>query len=305
MTVRARPLRAGDLVAIVAPAGGIKAAERVAGAEETLAGWGLKVRVGPHALGRHSFFSGTDDERLADLNEAFRDPEVRGIVCLRGGYGVQRIVDRIDYAAVAADPKLVMGFSDITALHLALWCEVGLATVHGPMASYLERGADGARRALMLDEPVVVRAEPGFRVPGRAEGVLLGGNLTLLAASAGTRHTPDMSGAILLVEEVDEEPYRIDRAIVQLGRAGWLDGLAGVAIGQFIDCVDPGHATSAGEVLAERFGALGVPVLGSLPIGHGESQTAVGLGVPAVLDVERGTLTVGPAHSGAGRVGVG
>ncbi|HEX5201114.1 MAG TPA: LD-carboxypeptidase [Actinoplanes sp.] len=289
-------VRAGDLVALVAPSGAI-GADEVAAAVRVVEGWGLKTRVGRHARGRHSFHSGTDAERLADLNDALRDPDVRAILCLRGGYGLQRIVDDVDFGAARADPKPVMGYSDITALHLALWCEAGLPAVHGPTAGHLSRGADGARRALMGGEPIVVAADPAegtfpVRVNGVAEGVLLGGNLTILAATAGTRHRIDPRGTILLIEDVNEAPYRTDRSLVQLRRAGWLDGLAGVAIGQFTRCVDGTYPRTAEEVLAEHL--TGIPVLGGLPIGHGERQTAVGLGVRAVLDADRGTLTVQP-----------
>jgi muramoyltetrapeptide carboxypeptidase len=244
-----------------------------------------------HVEGRHAFFSGTDEERLADLDDALRDSSVRGVLCLRGGYGVQRIVDDVDFAAVRADPKVVMGFSDITALHVALWCEARLPTVHGPSAPHLD---EHARRALMTDDPIVLVADPGsaVRVPGRAEGLLLGGNLTMLAATVGTRHQPDMSGAILMIEDVNEAPYRIDRYLVQLRRAGWLDGLAGIAIGQFTKCHDETHDVTVSQVLADQLGSLGVPVLGGLPVGHGDRQTAVWLGVSATLDADAGTLTV-------------
>ncbi|MFI5893082.1 LD-carboxypeptidase [Actinoplanes sp. NPDC051513] len=292
-------LRVGDLVALVAPSGAI-GAEELAAAVRVVESWGLKTRVGRHARGRHSFHSGTDAERLADLNDALRDPAVRGILCLRGGYGLQRIVDDVDFVAARADPKPMMGYSDITALHVALWCEAGLPTVHGPTAGHLFRGADEARRALMSGEPIEVAADPAestfpVRVGGRAEGVLLGGNLTILAATAGTRHRPDLRGAILLIEDVNEAPYRIDRSLVQLRRAGWLDGLAGVAIGQFIRCADETYPRTAEEVLAEQLGEK-IPVLGGLPIGHGERQTAVGLGVRAVLDADAGTLVVQAAY---------
>jgi muramoyltetrapeptide carboxypeptidase len=290
-------LRDGDLIALVAPSGAVSEDE-VAAAVRTVEEWGLRARAGRHALGRHSFHSGTDAERLADLNEALRDPSVRGILCLRGGYGLQRIVDEVDFAAAGADPKPMMGYSDITALHVALWCEAGLPTVHGPTAGHLFKGADGARRVLMSGDPVTLAADPAestfsVRVGGRAEGTLLGGNLTILASTAGTRHRLDPHGTILLIEDVNEAPYRIDRALVQLRRAGWLDGLAGVAIGQFTRCVDATYRRTTEEVLAEHFGEQ-IPVLGGLPIGHGERQTAVALGVPAVLDATAGTLVVQP-----------
>lgn len=284
MTVIPNRLEPGDLVALVSPAGPVDAA-RVAHATGTLAGWGLKVRVGPHALDRTGFLAGSDEDRLADLNDALRDPSVRGVLCLRGGYGLQRIVDAVDYRAVRDDPKLVLGFSDVTALHLGLWAEARLATVHGPNAGLIE---ETARHALMSGQPVTVEGS-SVVVPGRASGVLLGGNLTILAATAGTPHAPDTRGAVLLVEDVGEAAYRVDRALVQLARAGWLSGVRGVAVGQFTRC---GPAVE--DVLADRLGRLGVPVLGGLPIGHEARQVAVGLGVPAMLDTEARTLTVAP-----------
>jgi muramoyltetrapeptide carboxypeptidase len=285
-------LRAGDLVALVAPSGPV-GPDRVTSATDVLTGWGLRVRVGPHALNRHTFLAGTDDQRLSDLNAALRDPEVRGVLCLRGGYGLQRIVDDVDYAAVRADPKAVLGFSDITALHLGLWSAARLVTVHGPNAGRLDHDLEEtARRALMTTEPIQVIADANeetfpVRVAGRAEGVLLGGNLTILAASAGTPHAPGPAGAVLLIEDVNEAPYRVDRALVQLGRAGLLTGLAGVAVGQFTGCGGPAVV----DTLRDRLGRLGIPVLGGLPIGHGDHQVAVRLGTPVVLDATAGTLT--------------
>jgi muramoyltetrapeptide carboxypeptidase len=296
--IRPRRLEPGDLVALVAPAGPVTESQ-VTAAADILTTWGLRTHRGRHALGRRSFLSGTDIERLSDLEEAFRNPEVRGVLCLRGGYGTQRIADHLDYAAVRADPKLVIGFSDITALHLALWQEARLATVHGPTGSTLlgsPRTTAAARRALTTTAPVTIPAEPEpdsgsgtAHRPGEAHGTLLGGNLTLLAATAGTRHQPDLTGAILLIEEINEAAYRVDRMIVQLRRAGWFDGLSGVAVGSFTAC--PG----AGDVLAEHLNDLDIPVLAGLPIGHGPTQIAVPLGTPAHLDATAGTLTVQPA----------
>nr|WP_211240635.1 LD-carboxypeptidase [Hamadaea tsunoensis] len=299
--LRPAALAAGDLVALVAPSGPVPA-DRADAAVGVLTGWGLRTRLGEHALGRAGYLAAGDEQRLADLNAALRDPEVRAVLCLRGGYGVQRIVDRVDLDAVRADPKLLMGFSDITALHLALWTETRLATVHGPVAAQFDKGAEsptalGARLVLMGSTSVVVQADDpttsGVRVPGRSAGPLLGGNLAMLASSLGTPHFPDLAGAILLIEDVNEPPYKIDRMLTHLIRAGVLAGIAGIAVGQFTECED-GFGVGAAEVIAERLAPLGVPVLGGLPIGHGDQHVAVGLGVPAVLDAHAGTLEVAP-----------
>jgi muramoyltetrapeptide carboxypeptidase len=308
-SLRPPALRAGDRVMLVSPSGPTRP-ERVARGVELLTEWGLDVAVAPHAYERTGYLAGSDEQRLADLNLALRDPHVRGIVCTRGGYGIQRIVDGVDYAAAAADPKVLVGFSDITALQLALWRRAGLATVHGPGAAWLDErtgpeAADSLKRAVITTDPVVIKAREGEEtspvrlneIPGTATGTLLGGNLCLLCSSIGTADMPDLRGAILLLEEVCEPPYKVDRMLVHLRRAGALDGVAGVAVGQFTDCSD-GWGTSVVDVLVEQLGLLGVPVLGGLPVGHGRDQLSVPLGVPATLDVITGTLTVEAAVRG-------
>ncbi|WP_422736186.1 S66 peptidase family protein [Micromonospora sp. WMMD729] len=301
--VRPPVLRPGDTVLLVSPSGPTSP-ERVARGVELLTGWGLRPIPAPNAYARHGYLAGTDDLRAADLNAAFADPAIRGVICTRGGYGAQRIVDAIDMAAVRRDPKVVAGFSDITALQLALWRGARLAGVHGPGAAWRDertplRSAESLHAALMTTEPVTVEAVPteetfDVRVPGRATGTLLGGNLCLIAASIGTPDLPDLTGAVLLIEDVQEPPYKVDRMLTHLRRAGALDGLAGVAVGQFTDCGD-GWDTTIVDVLTERLGDLGVPVLGGLPIGHGQDQLTVPVGTEALLDTETNTLTVTPA----------
>ena len=302
-------LRPGDRVMLVSPSGPTRA-ERVARGIELLTGWGLDVVTAPNVFAQHHYLAGPDELRLADLNRALRDPDVRGVLCSRGGYGSQRIVDGVDLDAVRADPKLVVGFSDITALQLALWRGARLATVHGPGAAWLDQrtgpdAAEALRRTVMTAEPVELKARPdeetsAVRVPGAARGPLLGGNLCLLTASIGTPDMPDLRGAVLLLEDVDEPPYKVDRMLLHLRRAGALSDVAGIAVGQFTNCSDDWPATVA-DVLNERLGDLGVPVLGGLPIGHGRDQLAVPLGVPALLDATAGTLTVEPAVQSAPR----
>lgn len=288
---------------LVSPSGPTRA-ERVARGIELLTGWGLRPVLAPHAFATHGYLAGADELRVADLNAAFADPQVRGVLCTRGGYGAQRVVDALDMTAVRADPKVVAGFSDITALQLALWRGARLATVHGPGAAWLDErtpplSAESLRAALMTADPVTVKraeTEETARVvvDGVASGPLIGGNLCLVTSSIGTRDMPDLTGAILLVEEVDEPPYKVDRMLTHLRRSGVLDGVAGVAVGQFTRCVD-GWQVDVADVLLERLGGLGVPVLGGLPIGHGLGQVTVPVGVPATLDASAGTLTVAPA----------
>ncbi len=301
---------------LISPSGPTRP-ERVARGVELLTGWGLTVVVAPGAYARHGFLGGTDEQRLADLNAALADPAVRGVVCTRGGYGTQRIVDGIDPAPVRADPKVVVGFSDITAIQLALWRVARLACVHGPGAAWQdprtpESSARSLRAALMTTEPVVITADPagethpattdggapahdGGAAGGTvAAGTLLGGNLSLLTSTIGTPDFPDLTGAILLIEEVEEQPYKVDRMLTHLRRSGALHGIAGVALGQFTSCADDWPVTIV-DVLRERLGDLGVPVLGGLPIGHGIGQLSVPVGTPARLDLNARTLTVAPA----------
>lgn len=285
---------------LVSPSGPTKP-ERVARGIELLVGWGLRPVLATHAYARHGYLAGGDELRAADLDAAFADPEIRGVLCTRGGYGAQRVVDRIDMAAVRRDPKVVAGFSDITALQFALWRGARLATVHGPGVAWLdertpEASAESLRAALMTDAPVVLtpvatEETAPVRVPGRATGRLLGGNLCLITSSIGTPDMPDLAGAVLLVEEIDEPPYKVDRMLTHLARAGLLDKVAGVAVGQFTGCAD-GWAVDIADVLADRLAPLGVPVLGGLPIGHGVGQLSVPVGVEATLDATAGTLTV-------------
>ncbi len=301
--VRGRVLQPGDAVAIVSPSGPARRDLVEAGAA-LLRSWGLRPQVAPHAYARRGYLAGSDSQRAADVNAALADPRVRAVICTRGGYGAQRIADALDTGAVRRDPKPVVGFSDVTALQLALWRTARLACLHGPGAAWRgERtgavSAESLRDALMTTGPVVLKRDEStvtapVTVPGTATGRLLGGNLCLLATSLGTGDVPDLSGAILLLEDVEEPPYKVDRMLTQLRRAGVLSGLTGVALGHFTRC---GDDTSSGipEVLAERLTDLGVPVLGGLPVGHGAEPLTVPVGVPATLDASAGTLAVSPA----------
>lgn len=300
-TLHPNVLRAGDAVALVSPAGPVAAA-KVESAAQVLQSWGLKPRIYPHALDTHSFYAGTDEHRLADFNAALADPGIRAIFCNRGGYGAQRIVQGLDFDAVRRDPKLVIGFSDITAIHEALWVHTRLATIHGPVAAQFERGGvftSSVWHATMSTTPVRVTAdaaEPTFnvRTSGAAEGILLGGNLCMLSTSVGTPFMPDLTGAILLIEEVNEAAYRVDRMLTQLLNSDVFNGVVGIALGQFTEPTTSGAMTPS-SVLMERLCGLGIPLVGGFAIGHGDVNHAVPLGTQASLDAESGTLLVAAA----------
>ncbi|GIG68529.1 S66 peptidase family protein [Phytomonospora endophytica] len=299
VAVRPRRLVEGDLVRLVSPAGPPDRGLVDIGVR-LLEGWGLRVELSEHALESAGYLSASDADRLSDLNTALADPEVRAVVATRGGYGVQRVVDEVDYGAVAADPKLVVGYSDITALHTALWRNASVATLHAPMAAWHgELNTAGTerslRRALMSSADVRLERDPDaptapVKAKGTASGTLLGGNLSTLVAERGA--WPDLTGAILFLEEVREEPYRIDAMLTELLRAGVLDGVVAVAVGQFTECTGGQGTWSAADVLKDRLGELGVPMAGGFPVGHGYDPRALPLGTRAELDGKAGTLTV-------------
>ncbi|MGW1451633.1 S66 peptidase family protein [Micromonospora sp. NPDC002411] len=299
--LRAPALAPGDRVRVVSP-GSTPNPTNMARGIEILRGWGLEVELGTHVFSKYGYLAGTDAQRLADLNAALNDPGVRAVFAARGGYGTQRIVDRINVAGVRRDPRVVVGFSDITSIHGKLWRETGLSTFYGPMVNWSDsrtgpESAEALRKAVMTTEPVTITRDPAETaapvvVPGRASGPLLGGCLTLLSTSLGAGDAPRFDGAILFFEDVDEAPYSIDMMLTELRRVGVLSRVAGVVIGQITNSVGEVDEWDAAAVLKDRLYDLGVPVLGGLRLGHGNGQLTVPLGARATIDAEAGTLTV-------------
>ena len=296
--IRAERLSVGDTVAVTAASGPVPA-ERLDAGVRVLEGWGLRVRVLDSARGRHpdfGYLAADDATRAADLTRAWCDPEVRAVFCARGGYGAQRMVDLLDWRAVAAvPPKPLVGFSDVTALHQAFASRLGLSTLHGPVVSSLGDGDEASRSHLrtMLFDPeqaLTVTPEPlPALVPGRAEGVLVGGNVAMLASSVGTPTSAPARDSIAVLEDIAEEVYQLDRLLTQLLRAGWFDGVRGIVLGDFTDCGPP-EAVRA--LMVDRLGPLGVPTLWGAQIGHEPRNLAFPTGVPAVLDADEGTLVL-------------
>lgn len=298
--IRPAALRPGARVALVSPAGPL-AEGAVERAVERVRAWGWEPCVGRYAAGRRGFLAGSDAERADDLNRAARDADA--VWCLRGGYGTLRILDKIDWDAWAARPVPLVGFSDNTALHLALRRR-GVVSLHAPHAATAELPpfTEGCLRTLLTSAdaagPLPFPAggpERGETVCGGvAEGPLVGGNLSLLAATLGTPYAAQTRGAILFLEEVGEPAYRVDRLLTQLLLAGALDGVAGVAIGAFSEAPDEGTPgiPPAAEIVAERLGALGVPVVAGFPFGHVASTWTLPLGVRARLDADAGSLAL-------------
>ena len=306
--VRPPRLARGSRVALVAPAGPLLEQDDIARAEALCRALDYEPIVGAHARGHYGYFSGTDEERVADLNAAFRDSAIDAVWCLRGGYGVTRILDGIDFEALARRPRPVLGYSDITALLAGVVSRAGIVAFHAPTAR-AEMPPFTRRhfaRVLAAPEPAglleAVAPPPDVLVPrtdrvvalrgGRAEGVLMGGNLTLLQCLIGTRYVPDLDGALLFLEDVNEDLYRIDRMLAHLRAVGALARLSGVLVGRFTSLKRHMEDGSLGvdQVLAHYFGPLGVPALHGLPIGHIDDQWTLPLGVRARMDADAGSV---------------
>jgi muramoyltetrapeptide carboxypeptidase len=290
-------LRKGDLIGIVAPAGAIEAAQVTAGVH-VLEEAGFRIRLGDSVFRRVGYLAGNDAERAADLVSMFEDDEVKAIVAARGGYGSGRLLPYLDAGIIRAHPKMFVGYSDLTFILTWLVQQVGLVAFHGPMVAGLAQNGDGARRLLAMltgDRSSWNLAATEIIQPGTAEGVIVGGCLSVVAATLGTPYEIRTEGELLFLEDVNEKPYRIDRMLTQLQQAGKLDRLAGVVFGEMPGCMaDPNEAVTVREVIREAFTDVTYPVVFGLPTGHGKSAVTLPLGVRARLAGERVTLLESP-----------
>lgn len=280
----------------MAPAGPLASDEEFARAQSVLRLLGFVPRLGKHAKARDGYLAGSDEQRAEDFNEAARDPGVRAIFALRGGYGTMRILQSIDYDALAGDPKVVLGYSDLTALLNTITQKTGLVTFHGPVAAlspFTQRETAWLYNAVMRTQPIGELSSPqaAALVAGNAQGRLAGGNLSLITALLGTPYEIDPTDCILVIEEVDEAPYRIDRMLTQLRLSGALSRVRGVLVGTCKNCdVDEDHPYGAmplARMLRDRLGDLGVPVLTNLPIGHAGEQWTLPIGLDARIEGDR------------------
>ena len=293
----------GDKVAVIACSSGAENANDFDVARDLIKALRLKVVFGLYATKTNGFLAGTDEERLHDLHAAFADPTVKGIILLRGGYGAQRILDRIDYGLVRRNPKVVVGYSDVTALLVAFWQKAGLVCFHGPVASSSPSPFSEAwmRHAVGSDLPLGDFGTPpgaDFKrvciVPGVASGRLVGGNLTMLSTSLGTPYEIDTRGAILFFEDIGEASYRVDRMITQLRLAGKLSTCSGIAVGQFTNDTErePAGAVTWQQVVDSHLQSLGKPAMRGMAIGHVREKVTVPVGCLATLDSGALTLSV-------------
>ena len=300
-------LKAGDTVGLVIPSSAEWDPINVDVLLESLTVLGLKGKLGSHVFDRRGYFAGRDEDRAADLNAMFADPSVNAIHCVRGGWGAARLLPSLDWDVIAKHPKILVGYSDITALLLSLHAKTGLVTFHGPNGSSVWNtfNVDWMKRVLWNGEAatfankleaddtlVPTKNRTRTITPGVARGKLLGGNLTVFTSIIGSPFVPDFSGAILFVEDVQEAPYRIDRMFTQLKLAGVLDKLKGVVWGTCSKC-DPGDGFASltiPDVLNDHVKPLGVPAFHGAMIGHVERQFTLPVGVEVEIDATAGTI---------------
>lgn len=302
-------LRKGDLISIVSPASAPLDASKVHHGARYFESLGYRVTISKNVFNVNGYLAGTDEERAEDLNQAFADKNVKAIICSRGGYGTPRILDKIDYELIRKNPKIFVGYSDITALQLAIFKRTGLVTFAGPMMAVEfgdESGPDGSLRDKKIDwfteqkffdivtshkRIGVVKSHKDYRLSfqgkKKSTGRLLGGNLSLITSILGTEYVPDFSGSVLLLEEVSEEPYSIDRMLTQLRLAGILNGVSAFALGQFTNCApeepDKPHRT-LDEVFREDLFSAGKPSVSNIPYGHLPVKLTLPIGVLVSID---------------------
>jgi len=306
--LRAPRLKAGDTIALINPSGAIYERAPYAIATESLQALGFKVREAPNLRARYGHFAGTDAQRAADVNAMFADPTVHGILAMTGGSGGNRMLPLVDYAAIRRTPKFLGGYSDLTALINAVQVQTGLVTFHCPLASSdWNEFSVGWLRGAVMEGQTLTLANPKDRDDtlvaksgrittlrgGRARGPLVGGNLAVLSAMAGSAYWPHFDGAILFLEDVNEYIYRVDRMLSTLKLAGALDRVAGVVLGGFTNC-GPGDGNygtlTLDEVFDDYFKPLNVPVYSGALFGHIKRKFTLPVGLPVEMDADAGTL---------------
>lgn len=300
----------GGTIAICAPASGVSRGD-ANDAAATLRSLGFRVKMGEHLLKGYGYLAGRDEDRAGELMGFVNDPEVDAIMAVRGGYGVMRILPMLDFAAIRASRKIIVGYSDITALANAIYHVSRMVSFHGPVAtsSFEPYSLDSFRRVVMSTAPAgtfgdsnefngsrFTERRASMIVPGKKQGRLVGGNLTLVTGLMGTPYEIDTRGAILFIEEVEEEPYKIDRMLTQLAISGKLAACSGVVIGRFTKCEAGGGEYrligSLEEIVRRTLEPLGIPAVYGLPIGHIRSKITVPVGALATLDADERTLTI-------------
>ena len=301
-------LRAGDVAGLVAPASANFESVDIEIAQEVTRAFGLEPRLGAHVRDRHGYLAGKDEDRAADVNRFFADRSVKAVLAIQGGWGCARVLPHLDWDAVRRNPKVVAGFSDITGLHCGLNAKTGLVTFHAPvlLSSWPPFSVEHFQRIVFAGETLTMANPPGSQdrlvqrenrtrtiAPGKARGRLVGGNLTVLTALVGSPYVPSLDGAVLFLEDVREDIYRVDRMLTQLRLASLLGGVRGFVFGSCSKC-EPGGgygSLTLEEVLDEHVRPLGVPAYAGAMIGHQERQFTVPIGALVEVDADAGTIT--------------
>jgi muramoyltetrapeptide carboxypeptidase len=294
-------LKAGDSIAITSPAGAVWDDAQVEKFSGILKSFGFNIVLGNTIKLRNGYLAGTDDERAKELKIFFADKNIKGIFSMKGGWGCARILEKLDYKLISQNPKVLIGFSDITTLLNAIYAKTGLITFHGPVGNsgWNDFTSEVFKSVIMNGESVRFASGPKSEEiitlnKGKAKGILIGGNLTIMSSLVGTEYLPDFKNKILFLEETTEEPYRIDRMLTQLKIAGHLSKLSGIVIGKFVKCEaeEPEKAFTFMQVLEQQIKPLGIPAYYGAKIGHIEDKLTVPIGIESELDADKGILTL-------------
>lgn len=295
--IKPKRLPENATLGLVAPASPVYSSSDFDHMISTLEGFGYSLVLGKHVRDRNGYLAGKDFDRADDLHQMFRNPEIDAILCVRGGWGSNRILDLIDFDTIKANPKPLIGFSDITSLHMAIQAKTGLVSFHGPVGK-----SDWNSFTKQSWDQVLHNAEtPTYRIPsdemdsftiksGKANGKLLGGNLTVLTSMIGSEYLPSFKGAILFLEDVGEDAYRIDRMLTQLALSGILKQCAGVVFGKCTECSDSGNSLSLKEIFDDHLLELDIPAFYGAMISHEERNITLPVGCLATIDADSRTI---------------
>ncbi len=308
--IKPKRLKPGDTIGLIVPSSNTWENEEIDFAMDVLRSFGFKVKPGEHLYKRHGYLAGEDKQRASDVNKMFADKGVDAVYCLRGGYGSPRILPHLDYDLIKKNPKVIVGYSDVTALLNAIYSKTNLITFHGPIAkqNFTDYTLKNFKKVLFspqanieLATPPVFEAKEGQAekdnrlitvTPGKATGQLIGGNLSLMVKLVGTPFEPSYKNKILFLEDVEEQPYRVDGMLTHLLIAGRLKQLAGIVFGKCTDCEAKGASLSLEQVIQDRLGNLNIPVLKGVMIGHIDDMATIPVGAIATLDASRNRLTL-------------
>ncbi len=308
--LKPKRLKSGDTLGLIAPSSNTWENEEIEFAKDVLRSFGFKVKSGEHLYQRHGYLAGEDKQRASDVNKMFADKSVDAIYCLRGGYGSPRMLPYLDFELIKNNPKVIVGYSDVTALLNAIYAKTKLVTFHGPIAkqNFSDYTLANFKKILFSPKANVSLAEPPPFEPkegqaekenrlitvtkGKATGQLIGGNLSLMVKLVGTPFEPSYKKKILFLEDVEEQPYRVDGMLTHLLIAGRLNQLAGIVFGKCTDCSAKGPSLSLEQVIKDRLGNLNIPVLTGVMIGHIDDMATIPVGAIATLDASRKQLTL-------------